>query len=141
MPLLGQKATVVRVKGAELTVEIGSMRTKVSAGSCNFVSGPKEDKGAGEVKQAGIYFNKVKSARTELDLRGYLVDDAIPEVNKFIDDAQLAGLKKINIIHGKGTGQLRQGIHQYLAEHKAVAGFDFAREDEGGSGATIVELK
>ncbi len=141
VPLLGQKATVVRVKGAELTVEIGSMRTKVSAGSCNFVSGPKEDKEAGEVKQAGIYFNKVKSARTELDLRGYLVDDAIPEVNKFIDDAQLAGLKKINIIHGKGTGQLRQGIHQYLEAHKAVAGFYFAREDKGGSGATIVELK
>lgn len=141
VPLLGQKATVVRVKGDELTVEIGSMRTKVSAGSCNFVSGPKANKEAGEVKQAGIYFNKVKSARTELDLRGYLVDDAIPEVNKFIDDAQLAGLKKINIIHGKGTGQLRQGIHRYLAEHKAVAGFDFAREDEGGSGATIVELK
>lgn len=141
VPLLGQKATVVRVKGSELTVEIGSMRTKVSAGSCNFVSEPKDNKEAGEVKQAGIYFNKVKSARMEIDLRGYLVDDAIPEVNKFIDDAQLAGLKKINIIHGKGTGQLRQGIHQYLVEHKAVAGFDFAREDEGGSGATIVELK
>lgn len=141
VPLLGQKATVVKVKGDELTVEIGSMRTKVSAGSCNFVSGPREEKGGGSAKHAGIYFSKVKSARTELDLRGYLVDDAIPEVNKFIDDAQLAGLKQINIIHGKGTGQLRQGIHRYLAEHKAVSEYAFAREDEGGSGATIVTLK
>ena len=61
--------------------------------------------------------------------------------NKFIDDAELAGLKEILVIHGKGTGALRKGIHEYLKRHRSVKSFVFADIDEGGSGATVVYLK
>ena len=69
------------------------------------------------------------------------VDEAEQVCGKFIDDAQLSGLKQILIIHGKGTGALRKGVQDYLRGHKSVASFQFADQDEGGSGATLVTIR
>ena len=70
-----------------------------------------------------------------------MVDEAEQVCGKFIDDAQLAGLKQILIIHGKGTGALRKGIHDFLRRNKSVENFNLADIDEGGAGATILNLK
>ena len=70
-----------------------------------------------------------------------MVNEAEVVVGKFIDDAQMAGLTEILIIHGKGTGALRKGIHEYLKRHRNVSHFAFASLEQGGSGATIVTLK
>ena len=70
-----------------------------------------------------------------------MVDEGEQAVGKFLDDASLSGLKQVLIIHGKGTGALRKGIHDYLKHHKSVRSFNFADMSDGGTGATMVELR
>ena len=70
-----------------------------------------------------------------------MVDEAEQVCGKFIDDAQLAGLKQVLIIHGKGTGALRKGVQDFLKRHHSVANFVLADIDEGGAGATLVTLR
>jgi len=76
-----------------------------------------------------------------LDLRGKMGEEALPLVDKFLDDALLAGLQKVDIIHGKGTGALRKKVTEYLSHHPRVKSFRLGEWNEGGTGATIVELK
>ncbi len=76
----------------------------------------------------------------DLDLRGMTGDEAIPLVDKFIDTAMLAGLHRVDIIHGKGTGALRKKITEFLSKHPRVKTFRIAEWNEGGTGATVVEL-
>ena len=137
---LGQKGTVLAVDGNELTVQLGSMKMTVKASACRFVSSGKKQADM-EARQASLYLQKVAGARREIDIRGLMVDEGEQVIGKFLDDAALAGLKQVLIIHGKGTGALRKGIHTYLKNHKNVRDFNFADMDEGGTGATLVNLK
>lgn len=82
-----------------------------------------------------------KRSVKDLDLRGMTGDEAIPLVDKFIDDAMLSGLCRIDIIHGKGTGALRKKIMGFLSSHPRVKSFRPAEWNEGGMGATVVELE
>ena len=75
-----------------------------------------------------------------LDLRGMTGEEAIPLVDKFIDDAVLSGLHRVDIIHGKGTGALRKKVTEFLSHHPRVKTHHLAEWNEGGTGATIVEL-
>lgn len=77
----------------------------------------------------------------ELDLRGQTVDEALPRVDKYLDDAALAGLPHVYLIHGKGTGALRNAVREYIQGHAAVAAYRLGGPSEGGSGVTVVELK
>ncbi|MCK9910170.1 Smr/MutS family protein, partial [Microbacteriaceae bacterium K1510] len=79
--------------------------------------------------------------KMELDLRGYNVEDGIREIDQYLDEALLAGLHSVSIIHGHGTGVLRKGVHEYLRNHRHVKSFRLGGQGEGGVGATIVELK
>jgi DNA mismatch repair protein MutS2 len=76
----------------------------------------------------------------ELDLRGMTADEAFPLIDKFIDDAVLAGLNRIDVIHGKGTGALRKKVTEFLSRHPRVRSFRLGEWNEGGIGATVVEL-
>jgi DNA mismatch repair protein MutS2 len=69
------------------------------------------------------------------------VDEAVTRVDKFLDEALVAEVRTVRIIHGHGTGQLRKGLGAFLAGHPLVQKFGAAPQDQGGSGATIVELK
>jgi DNA mismatch repair protein MutS2 len=71
---------------------------------------------------------------------GCTVEEATARVQRYLDDATLGGLDRVRIIHGKGTGRLRRGISEFLKKHPLVAGFHLASFEEGGAGATIVEL-
>ncbi|MDY6272353.1 MAG: endonuclease MutS2 [Selenomonadaceae bacterium] len=84
---------------------------------------------------------KTSTARREIDIRGLMVDEAESVLSKFIDDAQIAGLGEILIIHGKGTGALRKGVQEYLKHHASVLSYQFADQTDGGTGATIAQLK
>ena len=84
---------------------------------------------------------KTATVTRSIDIRGMTVDEAEQVCGKFIDDAQLSGLKQILIIHGKGTGALRQGVHEFLRLNNSVASFQFADQDEGGTGATLVAIR
>ncbi len=143
---IDQKATVLSIDkdGNELTVQVGALKMTVKTSDCRFVSHTQEETAAPVASDnrgtTGI-LQKVSTAKRDLDIRGMMVDEAEQVCGKFIDDAQLAGLKQVLIIHGKGTGALRQGVHEYLRHHHAVAKFNLADIDEGGAGATLVVLK
>ncbi|MNI90291.1 Endonuclease MutS2 [compost metagenome] len=79
--------------------------------------------------------------RSELDLRGANLEEALIEVDRFIDEAYLGNLGQIYIIHGKGTGILRTGISDYLRKHKHIKSYRLGNYGEGGTGVTVAELK
>ena len=83
----------------------------------------------------------IKTVKYELDLRGFLVDDAILEIDAFIDDCIRTGRSEFNIIHGKGTGALRAGVQNYLKTHPRVKSFRLGAYGEGDAGVTVVTLK
>jgi len=96
-----------------------------------------------ETKQTGV--GKLVSAKTstispELDLRGVTVEEALDQTGKYLDDAVLAGLNQVRIIHGKGTGALRRAVRELLGSHPQVKEFFLADIRQGGSGATEVKL-
>ncbi len=78
---------------------------------------------------------------TELDLRGQMADEAIMNVDQFIDSALLSGIEQLTIIHGKGTGALRAAVQQHLKRHPSVKTYRLGVYGEGESGVTVVELK
>jgi DNA mismatch repair protein MutS2 len=84
---------------------------------------------------------KAATLSSEVDLRGCLVDEAVDKLDKYIDDAVLAGIGFVSIIHGKGTGALRAGVHSFLKGHTRVAAFRLGEAGEGDSGVTIAQLK
>jgi len=85
--------------------------------------------------------SKTMTASTELDIRGLMVDEGTVLLDKFIDDAVMSSVKTLSVIHGKGTGALRAGIHNYLKHNKFVKSYRLGVFGEGDSGVTIIELK
>ncbi|MFV0557938.1 MAG: endonuclease MutS2 [Enterococcus sp.] len=85
--------------------------------------------------------NQASHVQSQLDLRGKRYEAALAEVDQYLDAALLAGYPQVTIVHGKGTGALRQGITEFLTSHRSVASFEFAPTNQGGSGATVVKFK
>ena len=92
----------------------------------------------GTIKTGNIKSSYVSS---EISVRGQVLDEALHNVDKFLDDAVMANLKQVTVIHGKGAGILRKGIHDMLKNHQYVKSFRLGRYGEGEHGVTIVELK
>ena len=142
---LDQKATVLKIQGANIEVQLGSLKTYVKAGDCRFVErAGKEPLATGGKKRgrgAGTLLQKTANLHREIDVRGLMVDEAEQVIGKFLDDAVIGELGQVLIIHGKGTGALRKGVHDYLKHHKSVARYNFADMSEGGTGATLVDLQ
>jgi DNA mismatch repair protein MutS2 len=82
-----------------------------------------------------------QNGRSELNVIGQTTDEAIDAVDKFLDESSLAGKSQVRIVHGHGTGALRRAIAELLRGHPHVARFVAAPQDQGGAGATVVELK
>ena len=93
------------------------------------------------VKSTNAFSSKTKNASTEVDVRGQMLEEAVMNVEKFLDDCYLAGVSPVSIIHGKGTGVLRRGIGEMLKKHRYVKAYRPGRYGEGETGVTIVELK
>ena len=92
--------------------------------------------GSGKIKMS-----KSASVSTEINLLGKTVDEAIMELDKYLDDAYIAHLPSVRIVHGKGTGALRKGVHNYLRRQKHVKSYRLGEFGEGDAGVTIVEFK
>ena len=137
---LAQEGTVLSIQGKELTVQVGGLRTIVKMSACTFVTRKKPKKNT-KVHVGTSIAQKTAEIRPEIDVRGMTVLEAEAVLGKFIDVAVFTGLSKILVIHGKGTGALRQGLQDYLKHHRSVLSFTFADISEGGTGATVVELK
>ena len=97
---------------------------------------PQRTSGSGKIRMS-----KSSSISSELNLLGMTTDEAIVELDKYLDDAYLAHLSPVRIVHGKGTGALRKAVHQYLRRQKHVASYRLGEYGEGDAGVTIVEFK
>jgi DNA mismatch repair protein MutS2 len=133
-------------------VALGPIKMRVKRDDCSAVSGfggdagqEKADPLAAARKQKGVHIS-VTSANTdqlrmEINLIGRTVDEATEELEKYLDRAFLAGLERVRVIHGHGAGILRRGVREFLKNHPHVAGIEEAPQNEGGQGATLVELR
>ncbi|CAM3946700.1 endonuclease MutS2 [Mesobacillus thioparans] len=134
----GQKGHLLeRVNAKEWQVQIGILKMKVKESDMEFINTPKPV----ETKPIATVKGKDFHVGLELDLRGERYEDALMRVEKYIDDALLASYPRVNIIHGKGTGALRQGVQEYLRNHRSVKKIRFGDAGEGGTGVTVVEFK
>ncbi|MGE7631781.1 endonuclease MutS2 [Bacillus paramycoides] len=134
----GQKGQLLeKVSDTEWSVQIGILKMKVKESNMEYINTPKqtEKKAVASVKGRDYHVS------LELDLRGERYEDAMMRVEKYLDDAQLASYPRVSIIHGKGTGALRQGVQDYLKKHRGVKNFRYGDMGEGGLGVTVVELK
>lgn len=133
----GQRGTLVeKVNDQEWVVQMGIIKMKIAVEDLSPIAE------AQEAKQQVI----VKSARTshvssELDLRGKRYEEAMKDLELYLDAAILANYPRVTIIHGRGTGAIKQGVHKVLRSHRSVASFEFAPMNTGGNGATIVTFK
>jgi DNA mismatch repair protein MutS2 len=121
----------------EWQVQIGILKMKVNVKDLEYINTPKPK----EVKPVAVVKGKDFHVSLELDLRGERYENALMRVEKYIDDALLAGYPRVSIIHGKGTGALRKGVTEYLKNHRSVKRARFGDAGEGGIGVTIVEFK
>lgn len=137
---LGKNGIIVSniSKSDEVQVQIGSIKMSVPIKYLEKAS--KTNTG----KNSTVSYNsisKTKSAKSEINVIGMNVDEAVWVIDKFLDDSSLAKLQSVRIVHGKGTGKLREGIHKFLKSNSHVKSFRIGTFGEGEMGATIIELK
>ncbi|RQD77254.1 MAG: endonuclease MutS2 [Candidatus Syntrophonatronum acetioxidans] len=136
------KGTVLDfTESGEVSVQAGVM--KISTSYSDLVKG-SEGSGREEKRErstsSGLSLSKSRDIQSQLDLRGDTLAEAIDKVDKYLDDSYLAGLSRVDLIHGKGSGALRKGLHDYLSTHSQVKSFRLGTHEEGGAGVTVVTL-
>ncbi len=159
IPSLGMTGELLEdAKGdAPIPVQVGSLRVSVPPSTLRLVDegngnrpaprpaaspagdGRKNDNGSSDASSLAL--EKATSAASQLTLLGQRADEAVQNVEKYLDDAYAAGFSHARIVHGKGTGALRKAVQEHLQGHPLVSSFATANADEGGAGATIVTLK
>jgi len=143
----GRAATVLRkLDDSHFEVAMGAMKMKIARDDIAAVisSAPAADSPVKAARERGISVsleNEGQSAPSEINVIGYNVDDATREVQKFVDRAFLAGLPRVRVVHGSGMGILRKALRQALQEHPHVQSVAEPPQNEGGGGATVVELR
>lgn len=137
LSLNGKGNLIEKTSDREWLVQIGILKMKVKEADLEFMKAPKQV----ETKPLALVKGKDFHVSLELDLRGERYENALHRVEKYLDDALLAGYPRVSIIHGKGTGALRQGVQEYLKNHRSVKKARFGDATEGGTGVTVVEFK
>ena len=141
----GPVGEVLELDGSEAVLALGALTSRVKVQRLTKVGGPMK-RGRAPVRTPGRARNGesrsavVSTAAVRVDLRGARVDEALAEVQRFVDEAVVGGVPSVEILHGKGTGALRQAIHEQLARRPDVTGYGDAPPDRGGHGVTVVEL-
>lgn len=138
---LNQKAVVLDKpdNSGEVTVQAGIMKVKVHISQLKRVDEQKQ--AIDKIQQGKISRVKAAPVGLELDLRGLLAEEAIDKADKYLDNAVMAGLHEVMLIHGKGTGALRKAIHDFLKTRPHVQEFRIGQYGEGESGVTVVSLE
>lgn len=137
----GQSGQITKKLGEHnYEVQIGILKLKVSDRDIEKTTSTNKKQKA-EVAVRSSRGLRSNNARSELDLRGQRYEEAMTNLDRYIDSALLSGLSTVTIIHGIGTGAIRNGVQQYLKRNKHVKSFNYAPANEGGTGATIVQFK
>ena len=138
--LEGTVSTLPNPKG-DLFVQMGILRSQVNINDLEYI-GEAENLQKGMTTGGGkLRMSKSAAVSTEINLIGMTVDEAIAHLDKYLDDAYLAHVPSVRIVHGKGTGALRTAVHQYLKRYKHVKSFRLGTFGEGDAGVTIAEFK
>lgn len=134
----GQRGTLLKDNGkGQWQVQLGILKMNVSEEDMTPVAPQKEAK----PRVTTVRSAESSHVGTQLDLRGKRYEEALAEVDQYIDAAILAGYPQVTIVHGKGTGALRTGITEFLKNHRSVKSYEFAPQNQGGNGATVVKFQ
>ena len=141
MNLTGTVSSLPDSRG-NVTVQMGILRSQVNISDLEIIeeASPGTAKKFSRTSRGKIAMGKSLSVSPEINLLGKTVDEAVSELDKYLDDALLSHLNTVRIVHGKGTGALRKGIHEYLRRQKHVKSYHLAEFGEGDAGVTIAEL-
>ncbi|MFZ5651260.1 MAG: endonuclease MutS2 [Bacillota bacterium] len=140
IPRFNQKGIVLGAPGdGQVLVQVGII--KITVPLSDLRAAARSGAAGGGVEVAGIMASKAREISTQIDLRGMTSDEALAEMEKYLDDAGLAGLPRVYIVHGKGTGALRAAVQRQLKSHCRVKSFRYGEAGEGGMGCTVVELQ
>ena len=141
MNLTGTVSSLPDSRG-NVTVQMGILRSQVNISDLEIIEEPSPytQKKFSRTSKGKIAMGKSLSVSPEINLLGKTVDEAVSELDKYLDDALLSHLNTVRVVHGKGTGALRKGIHEYLRRQKHVKSYHLAEFGEGDAGVTIVEL-
>lgn len=122
----------------EMMVQVGILKLNVKQSQVIKAQSPEEKK----IKwRHQTYLEKAQHISNEIDVRGLMAEDALLTIDRYLEDANLAGLNSVRLIHGKGTGALRKAVRSYLKDHHYVKSFRDGLREEGGFGVTVVDLK
>lgn len=139
---LGLEGTLVALQGSQAEVDVRGKRLRAKLKDLRVIGGPPSSDAAAPGKiRVRLDVTPREGSSSELKLIGCTVDEAVERLSRFLDDTLLTDVREIRIVHGHGTGQLRKGLHAYLKAHPLVQKFYPAPENQGGGGATMVELK
>jgi DNA mismatch repair protein MutS2 len=138
---LGMMADVISISpDGTLSLQAGIMKVTARVDEVSLVSGSTQPLVKDYIRKSDVKLREL-TAKPEVNLRGMQVDDAIPVLERFLDDARRARLNSVTVIHGKGTGTLRQAVHQALRREKNnIKSFRLGLYGEGEDGVTIIEL-
>lgn len=146
---LNQNGTILSLPNNKnmVQVQVGNMKTNVKLDNLQFIKNGQNNANVGVAtlgdpqKKAPKSNFKSKTVSTEINVIGLSIDEALPIIDKYLDDVYLSSLASIRIVHGKGTGKLREGIHSFLKKNSHVKSFRLGTFGEGEMGVTVVEMK
>jgi DNA mismatch repair protein MutS2 len=145
VPSLGQPGTITRLSDDEAEVDVRGLRVRLRRSELEQAR-PLSSRERAESRRAADSGTRVvlqqrnEYVPLQLDLRGQRRDEAAEELDRYLNEAYLAGLKQVRVVHGKGTGAVRQAVHELLGVHPLVSRFAAAPREAGGDGATEIEL-
>jgi len=143
LPSLRQKGQVLQKpdNNNEIVVQAGILKITVPIAEIRLIDETRKPEHFERTIKGSLGLSKAVTLRSEMDLRGKLVEEALELLDKYLDDAVITGINQVSVIHGKGTGALRAGIHQFLKKHPHVTSYRLGEYGEGDTGVTIVDLK
>lgn len=125
----------------DLLVKVGMMKVSININDLMFMEEDSEMKNKQAGKYGTLYKSKAQNISISINVQGENLDDAVMDVDKYLDDAYISGLKEVTVIHGRGEGILKDGLRKLFKRHKHVASYRKGNYNEGGDGVTIVTLK
>ncbi len=140
---LKQEGEILSFNENEALIQIGALKVHLSVGELSAAEekGKHGHEADPKARVGGYSVQKDAAVGRSIDLRGMNLEEAVPLVDKLLDDALWAGLGRVDVIHGKGTGKLKQGLRLYLDQHRLVSDYRSGVAAEGGEGVTVVEIK
>lgn len=141
IPSLRQKGSIISVSGNDVTLQVGLLKTNLPMDKVILTDErPADNTPKTGRRRAARELAKMADFKSEIDVRGKTIEEAILDLDKYIDDAVIANMRQVRIIHGKGTGALRKGLLEYFDRHPSVRAHEMAALSDGGSGATVLFL-